>query len=135
MRNRCSNPRNKSYADYGGRGIVVCDEWMNDFEKFRDWSNEHGYSNGLSIDRMNNSKGYSPKNCRWTTREEQNNNTSANVFIDYEGKKMTFAQLGKKFSINPHTLRSRLYVQHLPVEIAVSLPVGPDNRHKKEKAS
>jgi len=73
MRNRCNNSRHKQYADWGGRGIKVCQEW-DSFAAFRDWAMSHGYEEGLSIDRENNSLGYSPQNCRWATRNEQNNN-------------------------------------------------------------
>lgn len=74
MRQRCHNPKNSRYRDYGGRGITVCDEWLNNFEAFYEWSIANGYREDLSIDRIDNDKGYSPDNCRWTTMKEQRNN-------------------------------------------------------------
>lgn len=74
IRERCHNPRNKSYDDYGKRGITICDEWDKSYESFKAWSLRNGYGQGLTIDRINNDKGYSPDNCRWTTRLVQNNN-------------------------------------------------------------
>jgi hypothetical protein len=74
MRQRCGNPANDSYADYGARGIKVCPEW-NDFAAFQDWAYASGYQAGLQIDRINNNGGYSPTNCRWVTPKQNTNNT------------------------------------------------------------
>lgn len=70
MRGRCSNPHNKDYEYYGGRGITVCGEW-DDYINFERWALSHGYSDGLSIDRINNDGNYEPSNCRWATAHEQ----------------------------------------------------------------
>lgn len=74
MNQRCSNRNNKRFEDYGGRGITVCGEWVSDFPAFRDWALSHGYTEGLTIDCVDNSKGYIPDNCRWATMKEQANN-------------------------------------------------------------
>lgn len=70
MKQRCCNPRNPRYGRYGGRGIMVCDEWLHSFEKFKEWSISNGYEDGLQIDRIDNDGNYEPNNCRWVTREK-----------------------------------------------------------------
>lgn len=74
MKSRCYNPKVPSYEDYGERGITVSDEWKNNFQAFYEWAMNNGYSDELTIDRINNDGIYEPSNCRWVTRKEQNRN-------------------------------------------------------------
>jgi len=106
IKSRCNNPNHICYANYGGRGIKVCDEWNNGTEghdRFVMWSLENGYSNGLSLDRIDNNKGYSPDNCRWTTRSVQSSNrrvrNSTGVLGVYRtrGHKKYCAMIGKDY--------------------------------------
>lgn len=76
MLSRCYDPANKRYRNYGGRGIIVCDEW-HDYHVFYQWG-VVGWKQGLQIDRIDNSKGYSPENCRWVTSRQNNRNRSNN---------------------------------------------------------
>ena len=74
LKDRTLNPKSKKYESYGGRGITVCEEWKNDFMSFYNWAMLNGYSDELSIDRIDNDGNYEPSNCRWTTQTIQNRN-------------------------------------------------------------
>ena len=108
MKTRCNNPNFPLYKVYGGRGIKVCNEWEDSFENFYEWSMDNGYSDLLTIDRINNDKGYFPGNCRWSSRKEQSRNTSRNVLITYKGKTQCIADWAKESGINKNTIRNRL---------------------------
>jgi hypothetical protein len=94
MKDRCSNPSNQEFNGYGGRGIKVCESWASSFEKFIEDMGPRT-SRKHSIDRINNNGNYEPGNCRWATREEQDNNRSNNIMIEYNGNKMTVRQAVK----------------------------------------
>lgn len=84
MKSRCRNENNQTYAEYGGRGITVCERW----DKFMNFLSDMGVRpDGHSLDRINNDAGYSPDNCRWATRAEQNRNTRLTVNIEFNGVK------------------------------------------------
>ena len=88
IQDRCYNSKNQDYYNYGGRGIKVCDEWLGKkgFINFYNWAMENGYQDNLTIDRIDNNKGYSPNNCRWATSEEQAKNRRCNHLVTYKGE-------------------------------------------------
>lgn len=95
---RCERPSYKHYKYYGGRGITVCSAWHN-FKLFKEWAHENGYSELLSLDRIDNNKGYSPNNCRWATPKQQANNRRNNVKIEYQGEERTVAEWADRFGL------------------------------------
>lgn len=107
MKQRCTNERSDTYHSYGGRGIHVCDEWL-DFENFRDWAFDSGYEPGLTIDRINNNDGYYPGNCRWADRRTQANNRRTNRFVTYGGDTHTIAEWARLFEISYQKLLGRV---------------------------
>lgn len=100
MKTRCYNKNYEHYNRYGERGISVCQEWVNDFDVFRDWANLNGYKAGLEIDRKDNDRGYSPDNCKWSTRKEQVGNRINTVFLTRDGKTKTLIEWCEIFKIN-----------------------------------
>lgn len=110
MKKRCYDKNHKLYDRYGGRGITICDQWLNDFMAFYNWSMANGYQDDLTIDRIDNDKGYSPDNCRWVTMLEQAQNTSKNVNITYKGKTQTISAWSRETGIPPNTISRRFRV-------------------------
>lgn len=102
---RCNNPKATGYEHYGGRGITVCERWLN-FEDFEaDVGNPPGPS--YEIDRIDNNGNYSPENCHWATKAQQSRNRRNSVFIEFEGKKMILNDWAVETGINKHTLFKR----------------------------
>lgn len=110
MKARCNNPNVTQYGDYGGRGIRVCKEWQSfaGFEK----DMLSSYKQGLTLDRIDNNEGYSKKNCRWTTWNEQGKNKRNSVFL--KGK--TLSEWAKLLRVRRGTLAQRYYVYKWPVD-------------------
>ena len=123
MLSRCKYPSNIGYHQYGGRGIKVCDEWANSFEAFYDWSMKNGYSEDLSIDRIDVNGNYEPSNCRWATRKTQMNNKTNSRYLTYNGETHTMAEWSDITGICYGTLKSRINYLHWNIEDALTKPI------------
>lgn len=113
MKDRCSNPNNRYYHCYGGKGVKICNEWQ-DFEVFYEWSINNGYTTGLTIDRIDNDGDYCPKNCRWVTIKVNNRNRG---YVKLNEEKvsvikrnlmngLSYKRLAKEYGVDPATIRN-----------------------------
>ena len=106
IKQRCCNPNNAGYKNYGGRGISVCEEWENSFEAFYVWAIKNGYKENLTIDRIDNEKGYYPANCRWTSVLEQNKNKRTTPKILWNGIEYGRAEFARLIGMDSVTFRN-----------------------------
>lgn len=105
MKMRCLNPATRNFAEYGGRGITICDRWRDSFE---DFLADMGRSNGLQIERKDNNAGYSPENCIWATRKTQCRNTRRSFRITADGATRTAAEWSERTGIPEGAIRRRI---------------------------
>lgn len=120
MRNRCYDTNYRNYRHYGGAGVTVCDRWRHDFAAFL--IDMGPRPPGTTLDRVDRSRPYEPGNCRWATAEEQNNNTSRNVRLDYAGESLTIAQWARRLGVSVQTLKKRRH-SGWSVEAILATPV------------
>lgn len=108
MKRRCLNGNYKEFHLYGGRGITVCAEWLQ-FEVFYEWSKASGYNDTLTLDRIDNFKGYDPVNCRWITTKKQANNRRSNILINYKGENKTLKEWSDTLNLNYKAVWKRIH--------------------------
>ena len=133
---RCYNPNTINYKSYGARGITMCEEWLNKervitdlglstkgWITFKTWALNNGYQEGLTIDRIDNNKGYSPDNCRWVNHKAQANNRSSNRFITYKGKTQTMKQWREELGIDYRVMTQRITILKWPTNKAFETSV------------
>lgn len=121
MMERCYLPSSGNYKRYGGNGVTVCEEW-HDINKFAEWAESSGYAPGLTIDRIDSRKGYSPGNCRWATKKQQSNNRKNTIFYKYKGETKALTEWASIFGINRYTLYDRIERRGWSVERALETP-------------
>lgn len=108
MKGRCYNPNHRSYPHYGAKGITIYDEWLENPPAFYEWAYANGYAPGMSIERRDNSKPYSPENCKFIPRTGQSSNRSNSMSITIEGKTKCLAEWCRDYGINENVVRSRI---------------------------
>ena len=123
MKSRTSNPNFPEYKNYGGRGIRICEEWEKSFNAFYEWALKNGYSDNLSIDRIDVNGNYEPSNCRWSTSSEQMNNTRRTIFLTYRGQTRPIKEWAKRIGVNHATLYARVCVYGWDAEKALTTPI------------
>lgn len=126
MRYRCNNPNCKSYKNYGGRGISICEEW-DVFENFMEWSLKNGFCEGASLDRIDNNGNYEPSNCRWVSMKTQGNNRRTNHFVTYKGETHTIKEWSEITGIKWSTIKERLK-KGWTTEDALTKPIQQKNK-------
>lgn len=121
MRQRCNNPNTVNYPRYGGRGITVCERWG----KFNNFYEDMGlsYEPGLTLDRIDNSLGYTPENCRWVTAKQNNNNKRNNRLVTINGETKTLTQWCESLGLRRGTVNQRISVCGWSVDRALTTPI------------
>lgn len=127
MHDRCENPKNNAFKHYGERGITVCEEW-NYYSKFCAWAWNNGYSDDLSLDRIDVNGNYESRNCRWATMKEQANNKRNNKVIEYKGEWLTLAEWSAITSVDKRYISKRLTRGWKPEEA-----IGIEEHSRKKK--
>lgn len=120
---RCHNPNYHSFEFYGGRGIIVCDEWRNSFDTFATWADNNGYEEGLEIDRIDVNGNYCPENCRWVTPKQQANNRRNTFIVTYQGAAKPLSEWCDELGLPYATIYYRLSSGKWSVEDALNVPV------------
>lgn len=127
MKLRCYSVHQTAYKDYGGRGITVCTEWLNDFMMFYNWAISNGYNDRLTLDRIDVNGNYEPLNCRWLTMKEQTRNKRNNRFLTYNGLTKCIVDWANETGIDRRTLTKRIDVLGWTVEKALNTPIKRGN--------
>lgn len=130
MVSRCSCPTNAAFHHYGGRGITVCQRWRDSFPDFLEDMGER--PEGMSIGRIDNSKGYCKENCEWQTQKQQNRNTRSSRFLSCHGETKTLAEWAEQYGLVPETLRRRL-ATGWAIEEALNIRPQPGNAHVRRQ--
>lgn len=131
MRQRCYNKKAISYNNYGGRGITVCERWLDSFQNFYDDMGPRP-SGQYSLDRIDVNQNYSPENCKWSTLEEQANNKRDSVHYVYNGESLSIRQIARKFNLKVTTLQGRIE-SGWSISEAIEVPVVKYQKYKQKR--
>ena len=123
MKTRCYNQNYDRYQYYGGKGVKICDEWLNSYDEFESWALSHGYTDDMTIDRIDTNGDYSPLNCRWVSRKVQANNRTSNHMIELNGRVQTLIQWAEEYGLLPETVYTRINTLGWSPEKALTTPI------------
>lgn len=126
---RVYNKEAHNYKHYGGKGLEICKEW-HDFENFRDWALSNGYKDDLTIDRIDNDKGYNPENCRWILHKEQARNKSSNLYYTINGETKLLKDWAEEYGFKYLTIYSRVILKGISIETALNTPSVKDDKYR-----
>lgn len=132
MLSRCRNVNHKSYPNYGGRGITVCERWLT-FQNFE--ADMGARPEGRTLDRIDNDGPYAPHNCRWATRQEQSSNRRNSIFVDCDGERVTLREYCRRKSLTYRPIVKRIQSRGWPIAAALSIPLGTGKHFGKGGAS
>lgn len=124
---RCYNQNEPAYNNYGARGIMMCDEWIHDFQAFYDWSISNGYNDTLTIDRINVNGNYEPNNCRWANAKQQAQNRRTSKIYTINGETHCLKEWCEILNLNYRTIHKRIYNHNWDVEKALFTPLKEYN--------
>lgn len=131
IKERCYNPHSKSYKRYGGRGIKMCQEWLNNYAAFEEWALTHGFQDGLAIDRIDNDGDYSPENCRFVTLKENNQKRRTTRYYTIDGVTKNLQQWCDEYGMCRGTVHDRLE-KGWSIKDALSQPIKANIRNREE---
>ena len=123
MKMRCVNPNMQDYSRYGGRGINVCDDWNDNYESFQDWALNNGYSEDLTIDRIDPNGNYEPDNCQWASKKEQANNRRNNLRYSMNGEAHTLSEWCEIVGLPYQAVYARIHRYNWDFISAISTPL------------
>lgn len=135
IKTRCFNTNAKEYPRYGGKGIRMVPEWAEDYKSFYEWSMNNGYSEKLSIDRIDPFGNYEPSNCRWTTPKKQANNRCDTISFEINSEIKTLSDLSEEYKVPYATLHARIFKYKWTVAKSLLLPMQHYHGFKIEEES
>lgn len=127
IKRRCFCKTCNRFKDYGGRGITMCKTWLDSVDDFIEWSLKNGYEDGLTIDRIDNNGNYSPDNCRWITRREQNRNKRTNLIVEYHGESKPLVDWCEELGLKYDPIHNRI-TKGWPISMAFEKPLASEHK-------
>lgn len=132
IKKRCLFENEPRYPQYGGRGITICQSWIDSFDNFAEWAYENGYQSDLTIERIDVNGNYCPENCKWITRKEQANNKRDTIWIDYKGRHVQLRKLCNEMELHYDAIHNRITKLGWDAEKAIDTPMQTDGSLRSE---